>query len=219
MARRNKYINTFDTTAQFNTYIDSAEPGFPNVALTKDTGNIHYTSTSPNDHLIYGIMSDPTNAPTFRFNSKDNYSGIVIAAHLDPLNNSFYLDQSDLTAAGVTSITQLGYFMYQFKTNIASLTKLKLDTSAVTHITEFCRYFGGTILDLSACDFSNVTTQKSAFSNVSNLTDVYIAHESTLNVLTNNLTSANNNYIPSSAIIHYGDVDYVWSNGAWVVSN
>ena len=51
--KRNKYINTLNTTTDFDNYINSAEPGFPNVSLTKDDKKLHYTQTSTNDHVFY----------------------------------------------------------------------------------------------------------------------------------------------------------------------
>ena len=229
MARRNKYINTFDTTAQFNGYIESAEPGFPNVALTKDTGNIHYTSTSPNDHLIYGTLIDPTKPPVFRFNGNQDQR---ITAHVDALNNTFYIDQSDLTAVGVTTITSLANFVYEqsINYNILTIKKINIDTSSATYANYMFRSCSNlTSLDLSSWDLSGVnTTLYDNFVADGSLTDIYISYQSTLMLLTNNLTSAatgypssmqNTKYIPSWTTIHYGDVDYVWSNGAWVVSN
>ena len=53
------------------------------------------------------------------------------------------------------------------------------------------------------------------FQGCSSLKDVYITVESTLNKLTNNLTSQGNNYVPSSATIHYNGVDYKWQNSRW----
>lgn len=51
--KRNKYLNTFETTADYENYIESSLPDFPNVGLTKDDGKLHYTQTSTNDHVFY----------------------------------------------------------------------------------------------------------------------------------------------------------------------
>ena len=51
--KRNKYINTLNTTTDFDNYINSDESGFPNVGLTKDDGKLHYVRTSTNDHVFY----------------------------------------------------------------------------------------------------------------------------------------------------------------------
>ena len=72
---------------------------------------------------------------------------------------------------------------------------------------------------MSNWDTSNVTDTGQMFYECRSLTDVYITVEATLNKLTNNLTSQGNNYIPSSATIHYNGVDYKWQNGAWTPQN
>ena len=82
--KRNKYLNTFDNTADYENYIESASPGFPNVGLTKDNGELHYVRTSPNDHLLYGEVVDPAQAlPTI------SLSGTKNTPILDELTNTF----------------------------------------------------------------------------------------------------------------------------------
>ena len=234
---RSKYINTFDTTTEFENYIESAAPSFPNVALTKDTGDIHYTSTSPNDHLIYGTLNDPTQAPEFQFYGKAN-----ITANVDVLNNTFYIDAADMTAV-TPPITKLDYFI-DYNTNITSIKKFDIDISNVTSMFDMfyncsnlqyvnlsnlntsnvttiydlfrnCRALK--TIDLSGWDLSNVSNQGNSFSGISNLTSVYITVEATLMKLTNNLTSQGDNYIPSSATIYYNDKQYKWQNNAWTL--
>lgn len=261
--KRNKYINTFSTTSQFDTYIESAEPGFPNVALTEDDGAIHYTQTSPNSHLIYGTLIDSSSAPVFIFKS-GSYATQNVTSTIDG-SDSFYID-------GVYDPTNGQCIVYSGKTNITKLKKLNINTSNMNNMTsmfenltnvvtiDLSRFdthnvqrmvgmFNGdsslVTLDCSTFDVSQVTTTYGMFQNCSSLTsldlsnwiiqssvdisnmfngcnsltDVYINNESTLNKLTNNLSSRGNNYIPSSATIHYdngsGNVDYVWQNNAW----
>ena len=254
--KRNKYLNTFDNTADYENYIESALPGFPNVGLTKDNGELHYMRTSPNDHVWYGEVVDPAQAlPTITLNNKTNNTT------LDELTNTFYLDS--WSNAAPTSIS------FNNKSNLKTIKKLKgLDTSNVTKMEyTFNNCSSLTTLDLSIFNTSNVTTlwgtftQCSAlrsldlsnwdtskvikmyqtfkecsaltslnlsnwntsnvndhghmFSGCSSLTDVYITVEATLNMLTNNLTSQGDNYIPSSATIHYNGVDYKWTGSAW----
>ena len=94
----NKYLNTFDNTADYENYIESAYPGFPNVGLTKDNGELHYVRTSPNSHVLYGEVVDPAQAlPTISLNNTTNNTT------LDELNNTFYLDT--LSNAAPTSIS------------------------------------------------------------------------------------------------------------------
>ena len=77
-----------------------------------------------------------------------------------------------------------------------------------------------TSLDLSNWDTSNVTdSMYGIFRSCISLKDVYITVESTLNKLTNNLTSQGGDYyIPSNdgkCTIHYNGTDYKWQNSAW----
>ena len=206
--KRNKYLNTFDNTADYENYIESAYPGFPNVGLTKDDGELHYVRTSPNDHLLYGEVVDPAQAlPTI------SLSGTTNTPTLDELTNTFYLDS--WSNAAPTSISFVN------KSNIKSIKKLKgLDTSNVTTMNSM--FYGCsslTSLDLSSFDTSKVTNVQYMFSGCFALKDVYITVESTLNTLTNNLKSQGYNYIPSSATIHYNDVDYKWTGSAWTPQN
>lgn len=241
---RSKYINTFDTTSEFENYIESSSAGFPNVAYTKDTGDVHYTSTSPNDHLIYGTLTDPTQAPVFKFNDSTSQR---VTAHVDTLTNTFYIDASDMSNV-TTPITSLRKFITD-NTNITSIKKLNIDTSNVTsmdsmfyycinlelvnmsaldtsNVTDISSMFKInanpklSTIDLSNCDLSNVSSQSNAFQSLwtwVERTNVYITEEGTLMKLTNNLTAASNNYIPSSATIYYNDQVYKWQNNAWTL--
>lgn len=237
---RSKYINTFDTTTEFENYIESSSAGFPNVAYTKDTGDVHYTSTSPNDHLIYGTLNDPTQAPVFIFN---NSSSQNVTAHVDTLTNTFYIDESDMSnvTIPITSLTNMIH-----NTNIISIKKFNIDTSNVTimnssfsgcsniqslnlanldvskvdNITSIFNYCSSLVtLDLSGWDLSSTNIDLSwAFGGIrSSLTTIYITEESTLMKLTNNLTSSGDYYIPSSATIYYNDQVYKWQNNAWTL--
>ena len=228
--KRNKYLNTFDNTADYENYIESALPGFPNVGLTKDNGELHYVRTSPNDHLWYGEVADAARAlPTI------SLSNTVNTPTLDTLNNAFYLDNWSNVAP--TSIS------FGNKSNLKSIKKMKgLDTSNVTSmnymfdscylltsvdlssfntskVTKMNRMFNScsslTSLDLSSFDTSKVTDIGYMFGDCRSLTDVYITVEATLNKLTNNLTSQGSNYVPSKATIHYNNVDYKWNGSAW----
>ena len=261
--KRNKYLNTFDNTADYENYIESALPGFPNVGLTKDDGELHYVRTSPNNHVWYGEVVDPAQAlPTISLNNTVN------TPTFDELNNSFYLDSWSNAAptsisfgnkSNIKSIKKLKGLdtskvtsMYSMFENCSSLTSLDLssfDTSKVTNMrdmfascssltsldlssfdtsnaTNMRSMFAGcsslTSLDIANFDTSNVTNFDALFNNCSSLKDVYITVESTLNKLTNNLTSEGYNYIPSNngkCTIHYNGVDYKWQNSRWTPQN
>ena len=59
---RSKYINTFDTTTEYNNYIESALPSFPNVGYDKEADKVNIVRTSPNSHVLYGEVADPSKA-------------------------------------------------------------------------------------------------------------------------------------------------------------
>ena len=289
--KRNKYLNTFDNTADYENYIESAYPGFPNVGLTKDNGELHYMRTSPNNHVWYGEVVDPAQAlPTIQL--YNNYSNVkTYTPTLDTLNNTFYIDDwgtvptfnklsdnfltyksniksikklkgldtsnvtnmnsmfencskltaldlSNLNTSNVTGTYSMFYncqsltsldlsnfdtskvtYMANMFRGCSSLTSLDLsnfDTSKVTNISSmFSDCSSLTSLDLSNWDTSKVTNTADMFANCSSLKDVYITVESTLNKLTNNLTSCDNSCIPETATIHYNGVDYKWTGSAW----
>ena len=156
--KRNKYLNTFDNTADYENYIESALPGFPNVGLTKDDGELHYVRTSPNNHVWYGEVVDPAQAlPTISLNNTTN------TPTLDTLTNTFYLDS--WSNAAPTSIS------FGNKSNIKSIKKLKgLDTSNVTNMFQMFGNCSSLIsLDLSNFDTSSVTNMNAMFDSCTSL--------------------------------------------------
>ena len=105
---RSKYINTFDTTAEYNNYIESALPSFPNVGYDKEADKVNIVRTSPNDHVWYGEVVDASQAlPTI------SLSGTTNTPTLDELTNMFYLDS--WSNAAPTSIS------FGNKSNIKSI--------------------------------------------------------------------------------------------------
>ena len=117
---RSKYINTFDTTAEYNNYIESALPAFPNVGYDKEADKVNIVRTSPNDHVLYGEVVDKAQAlPTISLNGTTNNTT------LDELNNAFYLDS--WSNASPTSIS------FGNKSNIKSIKKFNIDTSKFTN--------------------------------------------------------------------------------------
>ena len=169
--KRNKYLNTFDNTADYENYIESAYPGFPNVGLTKDDGELHYMRTSPNDHVWYGEVVDPSQPiPNISLNGTTN------TPTLDTLTNMFYLDS--WSNAAPTSIS------FNNKSNLKSIKKLKgLDTSNVTsmnYMFDSCSSL--TSLDLSSFNTSNVTIMNNMFNKCSSLTSLDLSNFNTSKV-------------------------------------
>ena len=262
---KSKYINTFDTTAEYNNYIDSGLPEFPNVGYDKEADKVKIMRTSPNDHLFYGELVDATqNIPEIQL--YNNYSKVkTYTPTVDTLTNTFYIDNwgtvptfnelssnfltnktnsktikkfkgldtsnviicpsmfngcssltsLDLSSLNTSNVTKMGYMF----NGCSSLTSLDLSNFNTSNVTTMDSMFNGcralTSLDLSNLNTSNLTDNGSMFRNCSSLTDVYITVEATLMKLTNNLSSAGSDYIPSTATIHYNDVDYKWQNKAW----
>ena len=122
------------------------------------------------------------------------------------------LDLSNFNTSKVTYMAD----MFEVCSSLTSLDLSNFDTSNVTDMKYMFRGCSAlTSLNLSNWDTSKVTNMKGMFNNCSSLTDVYITVEATLNKLTNNLTSCDNDYIPSTAIIHYSGGDYKWNGSKW----
>ena len=105
---RSKFINTFDTTAEYNNYIESALPSFPNVGYDKEADKVNIVRTSSNNHVLYGEAVDPAqalptisldntvNTPTFDVSKPFNFfidlifdlflNNILVGAALDQLS-------------------------------------------------------------------------------------------------------------------------------------
>ena len=213
---RSKYINTFNTTTEYNNYIESGYPEFPNVGYDKEAGEVKIMRTSPNNHLFYGELVDATqNIPELKLKNV-NTNVKTYTPTVDTFNNTFYIDDWGT----VPTFNKLDGNFLTNKSNIKSIKKFKgLNTSSVTYMQQMFQYCSSlTSLDLSSWDISNVTTMTSMFNNCSSLTDVYITVEATLMKLTNNLSSSSGNYIPSNngnCTIHYNGTDYKWQNNAW----
>ena len=168
---RSKYINTFDTTAEYNNYIESALPAFPNVGYDKEADKVNIFRTSPNDHVLYGEVVDPAQPlPTI------SLSGTTNTPTLDELTNTFYLDS--WSNAAPTSIS------FGNKGNIKSIKKLKgLDTSNVTSLNQmFFNCSSLTSLDLSNFNTSKVTDMRMIFESCSSLTSLDLSNFNTSNV-------------------------------------
>ena len=147
---RSKYINTFDTTADYNNYIESAYPEFPNVGYDKQAGKVNIRRTSPNDYQIWG-----TTTATSNFNIKLNGQNVEVT--VDPELGEFYL------TGWTGTLTSLNNFM-NTSTEVTSIKKIAIDTSNVTLMGAGSN--GGAFqnctnlqhINFGGCDFSNVTS-------------------------------------------------------------
>ena len=168
-----------------------------------NTSNVIYMNS------IFGGCSSLTSLDLSNFNTS-NVNDI----------QGMFGDCSSLTSLDISSLdTSNVIYMSSMFDGCSSLTSLDLsnfDTSKVTNMHDiFYRCSSLTSLDLSNFNTSKVTSISNMFYGCSSLKDVYITVEATLNKLTNNLTSQGTDYIPSSATIHYNDIDYKWTGSAW----
>ena len=167
---RSKYINTFDTTAEYNNYIESALPSFPNVGYDKEADKVNIVRTSPNDHVWYGEVVDKAQAlPTISLNNTTNNTT------LDELNNAFYLDSWSNAAPASISFGNTS--------NIKTIKKLQIDTSNVTNMDGmFNGWSSLKSLDLSNFYTSNVTNMAYMFYNCSLLKSLDLSNFNTSNI-------------------------------------
>ncbi len=161
------------------------------------------------DNLQNILTIDQFNLDTSQVTSFENY--------VNRCYNLLFVDTSNLNTSNAK---HLGGMFAQCH-ELTSLDLSNFDTSNVTTI-QYIFYYSEHIVtlnlnnwDLSRCASYNVW----AFQDCASLTDVYINVEATLMKLTNNLSAQGNSYIPSSATIHYNDVDYKWQNNAWTPQN
>ena len=177
---RSKYINTFNTTAEYDNYIESGLPEFPNVGYDKEAGVVKIMRTSPNDNLFYGELVDATqNIPEIKL-----YNDYAVSRRytptVDTLTNEFYIDDWGT----VPTFNKLSDNFLTNKPNIKSIKKFKgLYTSNVTNMDNM---FNGcsslTSVDLSSLDTSNVTTMGSTFYGCKALTSLDLSNWDTSNV-------------------------------------
>jgi len=191
---KSKYINSFNTTAEYNNYIESAYPEFPNVGYDKEAGVVNIIRTSPNDHILYGTLNDPTQVPQIRL----KYGGTTfINCNVDSLNNTFYLDLSDIPSewrtyndlssflngnVNITSIKKNAMvnsnvtLLVQMFQNCSSLTYIDISSFDTSNVTSIASLFAGctslTSIDLSSFDTSNLTNMPNLFSGCSSLTSI-----------------------------------------------
>ena len=177
---RSKYINTFDTTAEYDSYIESALPEFPNVGYDKESGEVKIIRTSPNNHLFYGELVDATqNIPNIQLYN-NNSKVKTYTPTVDTLTNEFYIDDWGT----VPTFNKLSNNFLTNRSNIKSIKKFKgLNTSSVTTMNAMLDGTSSlTSVNLSSLDTSLVNDMNNMFRNSSaTLIDISF---NTSNVLT-----------------------------------
>ena len=175
---RSKYINTFNTTADYDAYIESAYPSFPNVAYDKQADKMKIQRTSPNSHMIYMTIADTSLSMQFKFfynNTSSPYRTLDLTN--DSLNNTSYADDpgGSLLCNFLTNNT------FNNKTNITAIKKLNLIRTGIS-ITNASQGFASmtnlTQIDLSSIDLSAVTTCEKLFYQDSHLLTIDLSNTS-----------------------------------------
>lgn len=185
---RSKYINTFNTTAEYDAYIDSAYPEFPNVGYDKQAGVVNIRRQSPNNYQIWGTLSDPSQAPVFNFNrTTSNVGGQSLTATVE--GNEFYIQ--NLTGVTVP-ITGLSNFANE-NTNILTIKKINFNTSNVTYFGTTSGFTAGmftslsniTKIDTSSLDLSSAKCLKGMFGWCSKITSIDLSQSNISSSVTN----------------------------------
>ena len=168
--KRNKYLNTFDTTTEYDNYIESALPEFPNVGLTKDDGKLHYMRRSPNDHYIYGELIDSSiTAPSIYRVEASPSSTTSVLTSVDTVSNTFYYD--NLLYIKVDE----GYSMYPnglfgqndtIKSNIKNIKKLNIDITKLLGSPSYMFYNLKNVEFIDLTSFNNYMPGNIQFDNV-----------------------------------------------------
>jgi len=189
----NSYINSFATSGDFETYIESSAAKAPNVAYLKDTDKVIYTTILPNDYLVYGTTTGTTdftsNGITFHV-----LDGILYVAASDVPQSLTSLNYCFNSTEGhkVTKIkkwaidtTNVRDMNGMFR-NCSGLTSLDVSSFITTNVTDMGYMFNAcsnlTSLDLSSFNTSNVTNMNGMFQGCTNLTSLDVSSFNTSNV-------------------------------------
>ena len=179
----NPYINSFDTEADYDEYLDGSTAKAPNVAYIKATDTMKYTKTVPNPTwIIYGTTTGTTDfyvGAQGRYNKSSASNGI----HMHVQEGVFYATAEDV----VGDIKYLNSDYSGFSnTEGKKITKLKRwaypNTDVIGTSNMFRKCTSLTSLDLSGFDTSNVTDMSSMFSDCSSLTSLDLSGFDTSNV-------------------------------------
>ena len=168
---RSKYINTFYTSEEFEAYIESDLPEFPNIAYQKYLDYVEITMTKPQ-------------LPVWRGELSDDLTGGLPSITLDSVENKPGTNQ-DITKFGIISWSNAAptSITINNKTSIKTIDIFNIDTSNVTSMSSM---FNGcsslTSVNLTKFNTSNVTNMYYMFSKCSSLTSLDLSNFNTSNV-------------------------------------
>lgn len=179
----NPYINSFDTQAEYDEYIESSTAKAPNVAYIRGTDEMKYTKAVPNPSwIIYGTTSGTTDfyigaSGWVSTSSADN--GI----HIHVEEGKFYATAEDVV--GKIAYIKSNYSGFN-NTEGNKITKIKRwtypNTDVVSTSGMFYHCSSLTSLDLSNFNTSNVKDMESMFYGCSSLTSLDLSNFNTAKV-------------------------------------
>ena len=179
----NKYINSFPTENEYESYINGNIAEGPNVALIDNTGVVKYvkeihiiegTTASNNDFKIGSSIDGNSPGDAIQIHIKKNEGGI----------NELYANKSDALKP-VKYFSEQSVFANEANPNgILTLTKFNIDTSNLVSLD--CLFYGCTGLtqvNLSRLDTSSVTGMNGMFFYCQSLTSLDLKNFNTSNVI------------------------------------
>lgn len=205
----NPYINSFNTSGDFETYIESSAPKAPNVAYLKDLDQVRYTTMLPNDYVVFGTTTGSTDFTSCGITFK-------VAQATDGGDNILYVESSGVPQS-LTSLSSC--FNNTEGRKITSIKKWAIDTSNVTNMDSMfnnCQLL--TSVDLSSFNTSNVTNMSHMFTSWSNVVVFDFSSFDTTNVtnfsnMISYTSSARKIYISSSFFNSTATTNYNMFNG------
>ena len=194
---RSKYINTFYTEDDFNAYIESDLPEFPNIAYQKYLDHVEITMTKPALPVWRGELSDSYagNNPSITLDSVENNTvtnnentKFILSSWSNEaptnmtINNKKSIKTIEIFNIDTSNVTSMSS-MFNDCISLTSLDLTKFNTSNVTDMSSMFRYCKLlTSLDLTKFNTSNVTNIGSMFLECSSLTSLDLTKFNTSNV-------------------------------------
>ena len=192
---RSKYINTFYTSEDFDAYIESDLPEFPNIAYQKYLDHVEITMTKPAPPVWRGELSDAGTNPSITLDSVENTpetnqeltkfkltSWSNAAPTSITINNGRGIKTIEIFNIDTSNVTSMSS-MFKGCSKLTSVNLTKFNTSNVTNMSSMfsdCKLL--TSLDLTKFNTSNVTNISSMFFGCSSLTSLDLTNFNTSNV-------------------------------------
>lgn len=196
------------------------------LSFSADTSHVEYFDIDEQRYLTTLNIRDLnlSNAVLLDFNGCSSLTTIdmtgcrINASILEEITFSECSSLTTIVWPVFSSTPQLSTLQYMFG-DCSSLTTIDLRIFDLTQAALLTACFENcsslTTLYLPEIRNLSSTYKQHCFNGCSSLRDIYVTHQSTLNCITNTLSSEGDNYAPSTATIHYNNVDYTWNGTAW----